>query len=184
MVIESNKGMTKEEICDKLIYFNHTISKFEYLNYLEEKADLFKPNTRKAFYETLGDLASKLYPTWEGILEYYQKAGVRKKLRKTLLRFAEESFKRGEFRDASKHYSNLGMKEKAEKYLKMPYQHELESLINDVYSTERFSPKYAMVKRRKINHLRKKCFESKEKSEWTHEDILQGEDFLERAGIN
>lgn len=75
---KTKKGMSKEDIYKKLEPLKTDEGKYSYLKELSKKAGMLSPETRKAFYETLGDCASKLEKYNEAV-KWYKKAGMKEK---------------------------------------------------------------------------------------------------------
>ncbi|MEM4215219.1 MAG: hypothetical protein QW484_02565 [Candidatus Pacearchaeota archaeon] len=102
---KEKKGMTKEDIENKLKILKTDKGKFSYLKELSKKADILSPKTRKVFYETLGDYALKVDKMADAV-EAYEKAG----LKEGLIKAGEEAEKRREFYTAIKAYEAAGKK--------------------------------------------------------------------------
>jgi len=103
-MVNKKEGMTKEDILKKLRSLKKDEWKLEYLTDLEKRSNLLRPDTRKAFYEILGDLFIKVRPYCPGenrpggmdYIEkaacFYKNAGLNNKAKEILLDKAEKNF--------------------------------------------------------------------------------------------
>jgi len=103
------KGMSKEDIYEKIDVLKTENSKINYLKSLEKKSSLMKPSTRKAFFEILGENYEG-EDSFEDAAKYYKKAGVGKEKWKNL---GDKALEEEKFGYALEYYEKAGDKEKA-----------------------------------------------------------------------
>jgi tetratricopeptide (TPR) repeat protein len=98
--------MTKKEIYKKLKTLETDEEKYSYLKELSEKAGMLSPETRKAFYETLGDYALKLDKLSDAF-KAYEQAGSKE----GLIKVGDKLVEKGRLDDAAWVYEQAGSKE-------------------------------------------------------------------------
>jgi tetratricopeptide (TPR) repeat protein len=122
----NKEGMNKEQINKKLSKFNTVSKKIGYLQSIEPKIKTTKPQTQKAYYETLGDLYLKKEDL-ESAAEYYHKAGIDDKARLIWGRLGDMHKAYHEEDKALKNYNKANAFEKEEELLRKKEVHSLEN---------------------------------------------------------
>ena len=89
--------------------------KYLYLRRLEKKVGLLNEKTRKNFYKILGDLAMSR----EEAIQYYEKAGLKQKVKKIEIEYGDEYMREGAYSGAIEWYKKAGAKKKLKKALIM-----------------------------------------------------------------
>ena len=118
--------MTKADIENKLKLLKTDNAKFGYLKQLSKKAGVLKPETRKEFYELMGDYAVK-----EGrpddATDAYKKAGSEK----GLIKVGDKCVEEGRFDDATNAYEKAGLKLSKEQFSRLGYKAIERGRFND-----------------------------------------------------
>jgi tetratricopeptide (TPR) repeat protein len=141
------KGMTKKDIYKKLDNFKTIKGKIDYLKSLRSGVRIMNPSTRKAYYETLGDVLVE-NSDFVAADEYYVEAEVEEDKRRKIWKAAGDmAFKDSDFSKAANCY----------KIAKLNNSRDSKELEKFAESYERSGkPQEAMSLYRKIEHLKKK----------------------------
>ena len=111
---EAKKGMTKADIYKKLQTLKTDKGRYSYLNEISRKAGMLSPETKKAFYELLGDYALKGRRLNEAV-EAYEKAGLGTGTKADMEKLADVYERVGKGRKAMLLREKIGLMKKGKK---------------------------------------------------------------------